>query len=186
MAADWEGARNRYPIIEKSVDPDVWIRFFEENPEDLTRLIRWIFQVLNAPAARRGGTRERVTGTWDAVWDLLSPRYSSDPFPIAVQELMGTDSLRAFAEKVPMGHQRLWEMMNHKRGVNILRRTSGSIVDVEATMTRLATIARAGKVGPAYFVEWRNLWLQQALTSALTVQPNLSIALMKQLSGVAQ
>ena len=187
MIADWSGAKERYPLIDKAMDPDIWLRFFEDNPEQLHWLIRNLYAVLRPTVieGRRGGPRPRSVGTWNDINDVLSPKYSSDPFPVALKELMGKQSLAAFSVKVPCSKSVLFRLVTSRTQFGIGRGGSNPGIDPAATMERLGALARAGGMKPAYFVEWRALWLQEALTAALLKQPNLSISLMMQLADVA-
>lgn len=185
MSADWDRARRRYPLIDKAVDADVWVQFFKDNPEDLTKLLGTLYSILRPDTTpRKGGPRPRTRGSWQDIFDLLAPRYSNDPFPDALRELMGRHSLRTYAARIPMHPSVLHRLLTGEKALSVQRRGTNGGIDPTATMDRLAGIARAGGVAPPYFMEWRTLWVQQAVTAVLQERPNLSVTLMQQLAGV--
>jgi transcriptional regulator with XRE-family HTH domain len=100
---------------------------------------------------------------------MITPRFAMVPFPEAVRELMGTQSLRAFAAKVPMDHRELSRLM---RGVSKL------------DCYVLERIAKAGDVTPAFFMEWRTLRICEVLSGLFAAQPNLSVQALKAMEGL--
>lgn len=173
--ADWARVAGRIPA--QAGDPEFWNGFFEERPGVLHQLLGDLYLITKAQrqADRRGGRRSRTTnGNLDELWGMLTPRFAVAPFGQAVQELMGEMSLRQFAARIPMHHHALGRLINGDRPVVRPKDHLGS-------MQLLEQVAKAGGVHPAYFVEWRELFVFNALHSAFQYQPNLSITVMKQL-----
>ena len=169
--ADYEGARQRYPAIGK-LDERTWRRYFDSRPDMLDKVLREIY----IAAQRQWDQGKRSTGrrvvegsaTLDELWGYLLPRYSMEPFPTAVREVMGGKSLRDFAGLVPMHHQTFNRFLTGERPVI-------NHADLLGSMKRIEDIARAGKVHPAFFLEWRTMWVLTAVTTALNSNPNATI-----------
>lgn len=175
--ADYVGARLRYPEIDKLTQRD-WVEFFHERPDVLTKLLGDMYAITKQEESseRRYGKRTRyVNGNLDELWNMLSPRYSTEPFGVAVRELIGAQSLRAFAAKIPMHHYSLTRLIRGERQVV-------NMGDIPASLATLERIAKAGKVHPAFFREWRALTLLGAFHSAMEAHPNLTITLVSELA----
>lgn len=175
--ADWSRVAGRIPA--QSGTPEFWVDFFEERPGVLHQLLGDLYLITRAQrqADRRGGRRSRTTnGNLDELWGMLTPRFALAPFGEAVTELMGEVSLRQFAARIPMHHHALGRLISGERPVVRPK-------DPQGSMQLLESIAKAGGVHPAYFAEWRELFIYNALHSAMQRQPNVSITLMKQLMG---
>jgi hypothetical protein len=162
----------------KMTDADGWVPFFDGRPDALHTLIGDIYRIVKAhePAVRKTGRRPRsINGNMQELWEMISPRFSQEPFAEAVKELMGTTSLRAFAAKIPMAHYSLTRLMTGERAIV-------KVNDPKGSMALLESIAKAGKVHPSYFCEWRELYVWSVLQEVLTAKPNLSISLVKQIN----
>lgn len=170
--AQWEQARTLYPSAEYG--SGVWVDFFEAYPDVLTKLLGDVYRVYKAEQAKKVGAgnpaggrrRSQVNGNLDELWAILTPRFSMEPFSIAARELIGAESLRAFAMRCGMDHRELSRLL---RGVS------------RPTVFWLECIARAADVHPAYFVEWRVATLVGILSEAMAKQPALSITAIKSL-----
>jgi transcriptional regulator with XRE-family HTH domain len=92
---------------------------------------------------------------------IFPDRYSMDPFPLAMEKLLAGRSQRAFAKKVPMHQMTLSRLM---RG------------QYEPDLEMLERIAKAAKVTPAYFLEWRAEYISRVLSNVFRQRPNLSVA----------
>lgn len=161
--ADLDNARRQFP--ERSTDE--WIKLFDRAPHVMHQLLGDIFRETKAEAEREAGRAKTgrrpkaIAGSLDELHDMITPKYSMEPFGEAVQELIDkSPSLRAFARKVPMNHHTLRRMM---RG------------DMALEKWRLEAIAMAGKVSPAYFREYREQVLVDFVGRVLEAKPNLSI-----------
>ena len=179
--ADYQAVRQKYPAIDSLKAAD-WGGLFDERPDILHKLLRDLYAITKAQQdeSRKAGRRTKhINGTLDELWDMLSPRYSTDPFPIAVKEIMGGQSVRAFAPKVPMHYSTLTRLINGERKVVIP-------LAPEASMQVLEGIARAGHVHPAYFAEWRELLVLLAIQEVLQAKPTLTIQFASALSEAAE
>jgi hypothetical protein len=175
--ADWERAAEMYPVTQYTGDKAFWTFFFEQRPDVLHQLLGDLYLItkVHEKAERRGGRRARmVNGNLDELWGMLTPRYANVGFGDAVRELMGDASLRQFAARIPMHHHSLARLMNGERQVV-------NPHDAEGSMRLLESVARAGGVHPAYFAEWRELYVLHALHEVFTAHPNLSIGVVKKL-----
>lgn len=175
--ADYSYARAQYPEIDK-LDADDWSDFFKERPDVLNRLLGEIYIITKTQESthKKSGRRTRyINGNLDELWNMIAPRYSVEPFADAVRELMGKQSLRAFAAKIPMHHHSLSRLMRGERQIV-------NPNDPISSMGTLEQIAKAGNVHPAFFSEWRSLYVAHAVISVMQENPNLSIGIVGQLA----
>lgn len=168
--ADFANAKKHFP--ERDIGD--WGALFDRQPEVLHKILGDIFretkaeQDREAGRARIGRRPKHINGSLDELHQMITPQYAQEPFAAAVKVLIDkAPSLRAFAAKVPMHHHTLTRMM---RGDLVLERW------------RLEAIAKAGKVQPAYFMEYREMMIVEALTSYLRARPNVSIGVHKRLA----
>lgn len=172
QGADFDNARSQFPSVKHGVDE--WIKFFDDRPEVMLQILGDIYRETKAEEARESGKAptgrrpKSINGNLDELYRMVTPQYSVEPFAVAVKELIGTRSLRAFAAKVPMNHHTLTRMM---RG------------DVKLEMWRLEQIADAGKVNAAYFREYREMQLLEVIGRYFALRPNVSIALTKRIKA---
>jgi hypothetical protein len=175
QGADFDNARSQFPSVKHGVDE--WVRFFDDRPEVMLQILGDIYRETKAEEARESGKAptgrrpKSINGNLDELHRMTTPQYSVDSFEVAVKELIGTRSLRAFAAKVPMNHHTLTRMM---RG------------EVKLEMWRLEQIADAGKVNPAFFREYREMQLLEVIGRYFSLRPNVSIALTKRIRADIQ
>lgn len=177
--ADYGRARAMYPEID-SLDARGWEAFFAESPDALHHLLGEIYIITKTQQAevKRSGRRVRtVNGNLDELWAMITPRYSMDPFGVAVRDLMGPTSLRAFAAKIPMHHHSLTRLMRGERQIV-------NPFDIPGSMRTLEVVAKAGRAHPAFFVEWRELLVLGVVRKALSTDPALSIRVIERLEAV--
>lgn len=166
--ADWDNATSQFPSAK--MDTKGWVGFLDRRPDVITQILGDIYREVRAQEQREAGSaptgrRPRaIAGSMDELDAMITPRYSNEPFAVAVEELRAGISLRAFAAKVPMNHHTLTRMM---RG------------ELRLEMWRLELIARAGKVAPAYFLEWRVMYVQECIEIALFKAPHLATKVTK-------
>lgn len=175
--ADYSTARIRYPAIDTLQARD-WADFFADRPDVLHKLLGDIYSITknSESTTRRYGKRVKfANGNLDELWAMLSPRYSSEPFGQALRDLMGDQSLRSFAAKIPMHHHSLTRLMRGERQIL-------NPHDPIASMRQLEQIATAGRIHPAYFREWRTLFVTAAIIDALEAKPNLTIGMLSMLA----
>jgi hypothetical protein len=171
--AQWEQARTLYPSTE--YQSRVWADYFDEHPDVLTKLLGDVYRVYKTEEAKRAGVsnpqggrrRSHVNGNLDELWAILTPKFSMDPFPVAVRELMGKKSVRQFAADVGMDHRELSRLLNGARRPSMIH--------------WLEVIARGADVHPAFFLEWRTATLVGIMADAFASQPHLSITALKAL-----
>ena len=167
-AADWDNAKRWFP--ERSVDD--WVGLFDRAPHILHSILGDIYRESKAETereegrARIGRRPKAIDGNLEDLWGMITPRYSMEPFPEAVKALIGQRSLRAFAARIPTHHMTLLRLM---RGTTPLDRK------------KLEAIAKAGRVHPAYFKEWREAFVLDAVAALLHAKPNLSIRVHKEM-----
>jgi len=105
------------------------------------------------------------------LWKMITPQFSVDPFPVAFKELQGDRSIRAMGIKTGISDRRLSELLR------------GDYSHMQLDLYVLDKIAVGCRINPAFFLEWRVLYVQQVLGEIMTERPNLSIGVMKRLSG---
>lgn len=170
--ADFDNARRYFPT--RSVDE--WVALFDRAPHVMHNILGDIFREARAEAEREAGKArigrrpKAINGSLEELQALITPQYSLEPFAQAVKPLIDrAPSLRAFAARVPMNHHTLTRMI---RGELALERW------------RLEAIARAAKVQPAYFMEYREILIVEAVGAYMRARPNASITVHKQLRRV--
>lgn len=173
MKADWENTRQFESIKQGE---DAWVAFFDERPDVMHAILGDVYLAVKYDDRKRE-TGKRLDGRRvmppDAnlaeLQQMITPRYSMQPFPLAVAELKGERSLRQFAGRVPMDHRELSRMMSGKS---------------KPSAYWLERIAASCRVTPAYFLEWRIEYVTRRLTGVFMARPNLSVGVVKRLRQV--
>jgi len=176
MAADFEKAKRLYPSTTKLSEKD-WVEFFDRRPDVMHAILGDIYVHTKAhmDTVKKTGRRPRhVNGNMEELWDMITPRYATEPFSTSVVELMDGQSLRQFAAKIPMHHYTLSRLISGER--NLI-----NVHEPFESMKTLERIAIAGRVHPAFFVEWRTLYVLSILTDMMYAKPNVSIGLVRQI-----
>ena len=177
--ANWDRAKERFPSTTKLTESD-WVDYFDEQPDVMHAILGDIFVITKAHEAtvKKSGRRPKHTnGSLDELWNMLTPRYSNEPFGEAVKELIGQQSLRGFAPKIPMHYWSLVRLMRGER--KIINPT-----DIPGSMQTLEMIARAGRVSPFYFYEYRTLYIFSMFDEVFTAKPNFTIGIVKRLTDI--
>lgn len=158
-----------HPLAGQSDSPDFWETYLAENPDVLHRLLADVYQ------ATFGVDKPP---TLDALWDLMTgaKRFSSEPFSTAAYELLGKRSARWLALQAGVTHPTVMRYLNGER-------SPVNISDIPGSMARIESFAKPLKVHPAYFSEWRRLWIMQLLDAAFSQNPNLSVGVWKRFSS---
>lgn len=170
--SDWENAKDLYPSVKHGVEE--WVDFLDRRPDVLHAILGDIFIVTRSDDAKREGRGRdgRRTMPKDAnlaeLWDMITPKYSMSPFAVAFKELQGERSLRAMAIRVGIDHRELSRLLSGKQVL---------------TLFVLDTIATKCRVNASFFLEWRIMYVQQTLGSIMQQKPNLSIGVVKRLTG---
>lgn len=150
-----------------------WIELFDRAPHVIHALLGDMFRETVAERERENGKArigrrpKAIDGSLDELYEMISPRYSMEPFGEAVRELIDRESsLRAFAAKARIHHHTITRMI---RGEMALDRF------------RLEAIAKAGHVRPAFFTEYREMVILEAVRAMLAARPNVGIRVHKQM-----
>jgi len=167
--ADFQNAKEQFRM--RTVEE--WIALFDRAPHVMHQILGDIFRETRAEEERlhgkaRIGRRPKIIeGSLEELWEMITPQYATEPFPIAVKDLIAkSPSLRAFALKAKMNHPTLLRLM------------SG---EMKLDRHRLTQIARAGGVHPAYFMEYREMVVIEAIGAVFSRKPTYSIAAYKEL-----
>lgn len=172
VKADWENTQQFESLKASETD---WIDFFDRRPDVLHAILGDVY-IATKYDERKRETGQRLDGrrvmprnaSLQELNQMITPRYSMQPFPLAVAELKGERSLRQFASRVPMDHRELSRMI---RGV------------AEPSTYWMERIASSYSVAPAYFLEWRIQFVTARLVGIFTERPNLSVGVVKRLRG---
>lgn len=166
--AGWQRVLEDHPHGGHSSDPSFWEEYLGEHPDVLHRLLADVYQ------ATYGVDRPP---TLDELWDLVStPEFSTKPFGEALMEALGGRSVRSLSVQIGIHPSALHRFITGEREIVSVRDPIGS-------MRQLEVIARALRVHPAYFSEWRRLWVMSLLDAAFIRQPALSIGVWKRFSN---
>lgn len=169
--AGWQRVLEDHPHGAHSSDPAFWEQYLDEHPDVLHRLLADVYQ------ATYGVEKPP---TLDELWDLVAtPEFSVKPFGEAVVDALGGRSVRSLALQVGIHQTLLTRYMTGERDIVATR----GVDPVGESMRRLEVVAKALRVHPAYFSEWRRLWLMSLLDAAFTRQPSLSVGVWKRFSG---
>lgn len=164
----WAEVIAEHELVARSGDQEFWRKYLTENPDVLHQLLADLFQVT------RGATT--TPPTLDDLWGLVAPRFTNEPFGVAVKELLAGRSVRWLANEVHIHNAPLVRLLNGERDVVSVRDPKGSMARIEA-------IARALQVHPSYFAEWRRLWVMTLLDYAFEEHPHLSIGVYRKFAG---
>lgn len=146
-----------------------WEDLFRQVPESFAAVMRAIFAEIEAEEAPRhrhhkAPARQR---TIEDVYGVLYPQFSTEPFAVAIQPFL-KPSLRAFAARSKINLSSLHRMV---RGVEPL------------SLGKIEQIARAAKVAPAYFLEYRQLVITAAIEDQFRAHPAASVSAYKALTN---
>lgn len=165
---DWQKLLDGHRSGTESTEPEFWEQYLTENPDVLNRLLADVYQ------ATYGSEKPP---TLDDLWEMMSvPRFSTLTFGDAVCDLLGDRSIRWLAGEVGIVHSQMSRYLNGSRPIV-------SLHDVRGSMRRIESVAKALRVHPSYFMEWRRLWVMSLIDSAFTAKPSLSIGMFRRFSG---
>lgn len=162
----WDPDRGEYTF------EDMWIDRFTNDPDLMWLLVGDIVRYVSSeetPRGQRTSSRRKVQDehrNLDSVWKVLHGNYSNDPFPVAIRELIGQRSERAFATRCGFAsHETLRRYIKGARPLS---------------MEVLEQMAKGGRVEPFFFLEYRAMWLGRELMTAMMARPNESLRAIKQ------
>lgn len=171
--ANLEAAKEAYPSV--NLDEAGWHKFFgtPEGFSAMGRIIGDIFDELLAIEEKERGFRSlgrrpsRVEVPLAEVFaKVFGVPHSTDPFPEALASLLVGRSQRQFAGRVPIDQSTLSRFL------------SGAKTPGKEMMER---IAEAARVDPAYFVEWRALFVSELVNECMRRSPNIGIKVIRNL-----
>jgi hypothetical protein len=172
-------ARELFPHAVADNEP-MWVNRLTVEPELMWKMVGDIVRFVSSEEVPRGQRRSSLRRVQEkdynleAVWritGLIKPPPSTQPFPVAARELIGKRSLRAFAKTCGFG-----EHGGHR---TLARYLSG---EQALTMEVMESIARAGRVEPTYFLEYRAAWLARELFHAMMTNSRDSIHAVKKVA----
>lgn len=143
-------------------DADWWRDYLLEHPDVMNRMLGDLYQVAT-------NSKERPS-TLEDLWDAVAPKFSNESFGDSVRTLLNGRSIRSLAVQVGLSHAQL---VRHLTGEAPIVR----VHDPVTSMRRIEQIARALRVHPSYFLDWRRLWILAAIDGAMSERPNLSIGI---------
>ena len=165
---DWDNAKKWFP--ERSVQD--WMGLFERAPHIMHSILGDIYREVKAQQEKdagrvRTGRRPNViNGNLAELHQIITPQFSTKPFPQALTDLRGKTSLRAFAARMGTRH-------------GTLRRYITGVSKLDRYILEQA--AAAGRVSPAYFAEYREAEIVEAFTAFLHAKPNMNIKIFKEI-----
>jgi transcriptional regulator with XRE-family HTH domain len=161
--SDWDRALSHVPYA----DHARWPELLQANPEVLHRIIADAYDVVlreeeKLQGVRRSGRRPKpsMVPVTEVLSKVFPQQYSALPFREALAELIGGESQRQFAKRVPTTQ------------ATISRLLSGEFKPDLVMMERLATAAAQG---PWYFLEWRAGYVGALVAEALVASPSTGV-----------
>lgn len=164
----WDQVLRDHALVQKTGEADFWKAYLAEHPDVLHQLLGDLYQ------ATRG--EETTPPTLDDLWELVAPRFTNEPFGPAVMGLLNGRSVRWLAKQIHIHNVPLSRVLNGERDVVSVRDPKGS-------MARIEVIARALRVHPSYFAEWRRLWVMTLIDQAFEAHPHLSVGVYRKFAG---
>lgn len=149
---EWYAVFDAYPDIMWAILADVYNVILDERERD-----EGIHRIGRRPA-RRANSMEELRRA------VMPPQFNTEPFPVALKDLMGARSQRQFAPRIPIDQPTLSRFL------------SGQL---SPDLQMLEAIAAACKVPAHYFVEYRALFISEMVCRVLTARPNLGVTAFK-------
>lgn len=142
--------------------PEQWRELLVDVPGSLGAVLQEVFASHDADqAARRANLRKPPPPrTAQDVHALVYPQYSVEPFAKAVQPLL-KPSMRAIAARADMAPGYLTQLIRGERSLDVYK---------------LQRIATAARVSPAYFLEYRQMMVVEAISARIAQSPEAGIA----------
>lgn len=169
--ADFPKAKAEFGSTAMGVDE--WVGVFDDHVDVMWSILADIYNIVKDEEERDAGVRRmgrrpfRAAGSIEELLSTVFPvRYTLEPFSMALNKLIGKRSQRAFAMKIPVNQSTLSRLL------------AGTI---QPDMPMLESVARAAKVHPTFFVEYRGLIIAEIVRRVLTEQPHLGIQAIKRM-----
>jgi DNA-binding phage protein len=152
-----------------SVEQLAWRKAFRTDLDLYARTIKDILKLDQAPPGRPG---PRPALDYDQgiarLSQYMGEDYSLEPFKYAFRSLAGQRSIRSLARKVDLSKTQVHRLLEG---------------DLEPGSYEMSQIAKAFGKHPSFFVEWRAMWITNALVQRLIDNPEASIVLYGKLKG---
>lgn len=146
-----------------SVEKLRWRKAFETDIDLFARLVKDILKLDQAQPGRPGPRPALDYEQGVArLRQYMGQDYAMDEFPVALKALANGRSIRSLARKTGLSK-------NH-----IHRLLTG---DIEPDAFAMTEIARAFDKHPSFFLEWRAMWVANAIVNRMVSQPESSVAL---------
>lgn len=169
--ADFANASARYPSTQ--MNEAEWIAVFDANRDMMWQILADTYNVIQAEHARSRGDRtsgrrprRRAASLEQLLAAVFPQRYTNDPFPVALADLIAGRSQRQFAARVPCNQSTLSRLING---------------GLEPDLVMLERVAAAANVPAHYFLEWRAHYLGQLVTHVFMQRPDMSVAALRKL-----
>lgn len=157
-----ERAVESYPGI-KDIE---WEALFTNDLDMVGRIIGDILKLQKAEEnPHRRGRRTVPQIPVDKIWEMFEG-FTTDPFPVALEKLCEGQTTRQVALRLNMSHMTLHRL---KKG------------QVAPTVQVMEEIAAVFHKPPHYFLEYRAMYLANALQEKLINDPSLGVAIFKKL-----
>lgn len=165
----WQRLLDTHALAPRTGSPDFWVEYLAEHPDVLHRLLADVYQAVH------GADRPP---TLDDLWALVAHQeFSSKVFGDAVVELLGKRSVRWLAQQVGVHHSVMTRFVRGERPIT-------SVHDTKGSMARIEAVAKALRVHPSHFGEWRRLWIMSLLDGAFATNPNLSVGIFRRFASL--
>lgn len=143
----------------------------DENPEIMYRILGDIYDEVVAREARARGVvkmgrrpKRDVVPLKEFFAKAIPDSVSHKPFREALADLMGEETQRAFASRIPISQPALWRLLNGERAPDL---------------QLMERIAAAGGVHPQYFVEWRAMFVGKLIEDVLLTDSRRSLGVIQ-------
>lgn len=142
-----------------------WHETLREVPGALGALLGEIFasEDMEQASRYRNARPKPQNRSVQDVHDALFPTFSSEPFATAIEPLL-KPSLRAIADRAGMSHSQLSRFIDGERPLD---------------RYKLELIAKAARVSPGYFLEYRQMVVTDAVAKHIAANPTAGIAAFK-------
>lgn len=150
-----------------SVENLKWRKAFESDIDLFARLVKDILKLDQAQPGRPGPRPALDYEQGVArLRQYMGQDYSLDVFPRTLKDLANGSSIRAIARKTGLSKNHVHRLMTG---------------DLEPDAYAMSCVADAYGKHPSYFVEYRALWVANAIVNRLADNPESSIALYRKL-----
>lgn len=163
----WEDRSERIKARFPCVDELDWDKALERDLDLFARILRDVLKMEQAVPGRPGPRPALdVASATRRMEQLLGHDYSLRPFPEALRILAGDRSIRNLAHKVKLDFNQVYRLLKGR-------------TEPDGYVMRMC--AEAFGKHPSYFLEWRMLFIIQAIMRRLEWSPETSVSLFRRL-----